>query len=63
MNVANRLNQSSRAPELRDDVSEASINESLINLQQRQGSISGVIRVFALLIGLVAFLISYKIYL
>lgn len=57
------MNLSNRAPELRDDVSESSINESLINLQQRQGSISGVIRVFALLIGLVAFLISYKIYL
>lgn len=46
-----------------DNVSEKSLVESVIEIQRKQSGISSIIKLFSILVMMVAFLIGYKIYL
>ena len=65
MNRSRQLNASrfSQRDALDDAGSERSVSQSMLLMQQRQSGISGIIRVFSLLVLIIALLIGYKVYL
>lgn len=48
---------------LDDAVSEKSVHESMMDFQKKQSGISSIIKLFSVLVMVVALLIGYKIYL